>query len=79
MKLFRFIISNVFFKNLFYIIMLTLLISFIIYIGLGFVTEHNNYVKVPKLFGLNVSKAIETTKNKSLKIIIIDSAKFNSN
>ena len=79
MKLFRFIISNVFFKNLFYIIMLTLLISFIIFFGLAFVTEHNNYVKVPKLFGLNVSKAIETTKNKSLKIIIIDSAKFNPN
>ena len=48
--------------------MLTLLISFIIFFGLGFVTEHNKYVKVPKLFGLNVSKVIETTKNKSLKL-----------
>ena len=79
MKLFRFITSNVFFKNLFYITLLSLLMALMVFFGLGIVTEHNNYVKVPKLLGFNVSKAIEAAKYKSLNIIILDSAKFNPN
>ena len=79
MKLIRFIYSGVFFKNIFYISCLTILVVFIVFFGLGFVTQHNKYVKVPELFGLKISKAIETAKNKSLSIIILDSAKFNSN
>ena len=79
MKLIRFIYSSVFFKNIFYISCLTILVVLSVFFGLGFVTQHNKYVKVPELFGLNVSKAIETAKNKSLNIKILDSAKFNPN
>ena len=79
MKLFRFIISGVFLKNIFYIICFNIIIVVIIFFGLGFITQHNNYVKVPNLFGLNISKATESAKNKSLNIIILDSAKFNPN
>ena len=79
MKLFRFIVSRIFFKNIIYLICFTLLVAFMIFFGLGFVTQHKNYVKVPKLFGLNISKAIESAKKKSLNIIILDSAKFNQN
>ena len=79
MKLIRFMYSGVFFKNIFYISCLTILVVFIVFFGLGFVTQHNKYVKVPELFGLNISKAIETLKNKSLNIKILDSAKFNPN
>ena len=79
MKLIRFICSGVFFKNIFYISCLTILLVFIVFFGLGFVTQHNKYVKVPELFGLNISKAIETAKNKSLNIKILDSAKFDPN
>jgi beta-lactam-binding protein with PASTA domain len=50
-----------------------------IFFGLGFVTQHNNYVKVPRLFGLDISKAVQSAKSKSLSIIILDSAKFNPN
>ena len=50
-----------------------------IFFGLGFVTQHNKYVKVPELIGLSISKAIEAAKYKSLNIIILDSAKFNPN
>jgi beta-lactam-binding protein with PASTA domain len=50
-----------------------------IFFGLGFVTQHNNYVKVPRLFGLDISKAVQSAKSKSLNIIILDSAKFNPN
>ena len=56
MKLFRFIISSVFFKNIFYIICFTLIVAFTIFFGLGFVTQHNNYVKVPELFPFFTSK-----------------------
>jgi beta-lactam-binding protein with PASTA domain len=52
---------------------------FIIFFGLGFITQHNNYVKVPRLFGLDISKAVQSAKSKSLSIIILDSAKFNPN
>ena len=55
------------------------MLFFIVFFGLGFLTQHNNYVKVPKLFGLNISKAIESAKIKSLNIVILDSAKFNPN
>lgn len=79
MILFRFIVSRIFFKNIFYIICFTLLVAFMIFFGLGFLTQHNNYVKVPKLFGLNISKAIESANKKYLNIIILDSAKFNQN
>ena len=79
MKLIRFIFSSVFFKNIFYIFCLTVLIAFSVFFGLGYVTQHNKYVKVPELFGLNISKAIETAKNKSLNIKILDSAKFDPN
>ncbi len=79
MKLIRFIFSSVFFKNIFYIFFLTVLIAFSVFFGLGYVTQHNKYVKVPELFGLNISEAIETAKNKSLNIKILDSAKFNPN
>ena len=79
MILFRFIVSRIFFKNIFYLICFTLLVAFMIFFGLGFVTQHNNYVKVPKLFGLNISKAIESANKKYLNIIILDSAKFNQN
>ena len=79
MKLIRFICSSVFFKNIFYISCLTILVVLSVFFGLGFVTQHNKYVKVPELFGLNISEAIETAKNKSLNIKILDSAKFNPN
>ena len=79
MKLFKFIISRVFFKNIFYIICVTLFVGFLIFFGLGFVTQHKNYVKVPKFFGLNISKAIESAKSEYLNIVILDSAKFNPN
>ena len=79
MKIIRFIFSTVFFKNIFYISCLTILVVLSVFFGLGFVTQHNKYVKVPELFGLNISEAIETAKNKSLNIKILDSAKFNPN
>ncbi len=79
MKIIRFIFSTVFFKNIFYISFFTVLVAFSVFFGLGFVTQHNKYVKVPELFGLNISEAIETAKNKSLNIKILDSAKFNPN
>ena len=79
MKIIRFIFSTVFFKNIFYISCFTVLVAFSVFFGLGFVTQHNKYIKVPELFGLNISEAIETAKNKSLNIKILDSAKFNPN
>ena len=79
MKLLRFLISSVFVKNMFYLFCFTFIIMFMIFFGLGFVTQHNNYVKVPRLFGLDISKAVQSAKSKSLSIIILDSAKFNPN
>ena len=79
MKLFKFIISNVFFKNIFYIFCLTMIIAFLIFFGLAFATQHNKYVEVPNFLGVNISSAIKSANNKSLKIIILDSAKFNPN
>ena len=79
MKLFRFIASGIFLKNIFYLACFTTALVSVIFFGLGFVTQHNNYVEVPKLLGLSISKAIEDTKHKSLNIIILDSAKFNPN
>ena len=70
----------VFSSRIYFIFLALLYLLFLLFFfGLGYVTQHNKYVKVPELFGLNISKAIETAKNKSLNIKILDSAKFNPN
>ena len=77
MILFKFLISRFFFRNILYIICFSLFVFFLVFFGLSFLTQHNNYIRVPKLHGANITKAIESAKSKSLNIVILDSTKFN--
>ena len=80
MKILKFFLSKTFLKNIFYIALTTLVSIFFSFFILKLVTQHNYYVEVPNLVGFEISKAnrfIELSEAKSLKIEVLDSAKFN--
>ena len=82
MKILKFFLSKSFLKNIFYITLLTSLSVFFSFFILKLITQHNYYLEVPNLVGFEISKAnrfIELSEASSLKIEVLDSAKFNPN
>ena len=82
MKILKFFLSKSFLKNIFYIALITSASVFLSFIMLKLITQHNYYVEVPNLVGFEISKAnrfIELSEASSLKIEVLDSAKFNPN
>ncbi len=80
MKILKFFLSKTFLKNIFYIALTTLVSIFFSFLILKLVTQHNCYIEVPNLVGFEISKAnrfIELSEARSLKIHVLDSAKFN--
>ena len=82
MKILKFFLSKSFLKNIFYITLITSASVFFSFFILKLITQHNYYVEVPNLVGFEISKAnrfIELSEASSLKIEVLDSAKFNPN
>ncbi len=82
MKILKFFLSKSFLKNIFYIALITSASVFFSFFILKLITQHNYYVEVPNLVGFKISKAnrfIELSEASSLKIVVLDSAKFNPN
>ena len=82
MKILKFFLSKSFLKNIFYITLLTSVSVFFSFFILKLITQHNYYLEVPNLVGFEISKAnrfIELSEASSLKIEVLDSAKFNPN
>ena len=82
MKILKFFLSKSFLKNIFYITLITSASVFFSFFILKLITQHNYYVEVPNLVGFEISKAnrfIELSEASSLKIVVLDSAKFNPN
>ena len=81
MKILKFFLSKSFLKNIFYIALITSASVFFSFFILKLITQHNYYIEVPNLVGFEISKAnrfIELSEASSLKIEVLDSAKFNS-
>ena len=82
MKILKFFLSKSFLKNIFYIALITSTSVFFSFFILKLITQHNYYLEVPNLVGFEISKAnrfIELSEASSLKIEVLDSAKFNPN
>ncbi len=82
MKILKFFLSKSFLKNIFYIALITSTSVFFSFFILKLITHHNYYIEVPNLVGFEISKAnrfIELSEASSLKIEVLDSAKFNPN
>ena len=82
MKILKFFLSKSFLKNIFYITLITSASVFFSFFILKLITQHNYYIEVPNLVGFEISKAnrfIELSEASSLKIVVLDSAKFNPN
>ena len=60
--------------------LITVVSVFFSFFILKLITQHNYYIEVPNLVGFEISKAnrfIQLSEASSLKIIVLDSAKFN--
>ena len=77
MDFIKYIFSKYFFKQLFKAIVLTLFFVLSLYFYLTITTNHNKYINVPELKGVNVNNAIVILEENSLSYVILDSALYN--
>ena len=77
MNFIKYIFSNYFFKQLFKAIVLTLFFVLVLYFYLNITTNHNKYINVPELKGVNLNKAKVILEENNLSYIILDSALYN--
>jgi len=73
MSLGRFLISKVFFKNLFYVIIITIVLVFLILTWLKIYTRHGQNKAVPDFYGLTVKECEPLAAKDHLRLIIQDS------
>ena len=77
MNFIKYVFSKYFFKQLFKAIVLTLFFVLILYFYLNITTNHNKYINVPELKGVNLNKAKVILEENNLSYIILDSALYN--
>lgn len=77
MNFIKYILSKYFFKQLFKAIVLTLFFVLVLYFYLNITTNHNKYINVPELKGVNLNKAKVILEENNLSYIILDSALYN--
>ena len=77
MNFIKYVFSKYFFKQLFKAIVLTLFFVLILYFYLNITTNHNKYINVPELKGVNLNKAKVILEENNLSYVILDSALYN--
>ena len=77
MNFIKYIFSKYFFKQVFKAIVLTLFFILTLYFYLNITTNHNKYINVPELKGINFNKAIVLLEENNLSYIVLDSALYN--
>ena len=77
MNFIKYVFSKYFFKQLFKAIVLTLFFVLILYFYLNITTNHNKYINVPELKGVNFNKAKLILEENNLSYVILDSALYN--
>lgn len=77
MNFIKYIFSKYFFKQLFKAIVLTLFFVLILYFYLNITTNHNKYINVPELKGVNFNTAKLILEENNLSYVILDSALYN--
>jgi len=77
MNFIKYIFSKYFFKQLLKAIVLTLFSVLILYFYLNITTNHNKYINVPELQGVDFNRAIDVLEENDLSYIVLDSALYN--
>ena len=78
MSLIKFLFSLKFFKQIIYIICITIVLIVISVISLSYITMHGESVKVPNLIGKTLDQVDVDLKSLDLSFVILDSARYNS-
>ena len=78
MSLIKFLFSLKFFKQIIYIICITIVLIVISVISLSYITTHGESVKVPNLNGKTLDQVDVDLKSLGLSFVILDSARYNS-
>jgi beta-lactam-binding protein with PASTA domain len=79
MRYLRFLLSGLFFKNLFLATISGGVLVALTLLFLNIITHHNDYQKVPDLEAVALDLAIAALENEDLRYEVLDSAKFNPN
>ncbi|MCO5285964.1 MAG: PASTA domain-containing protein [Chitinophagaceae bacterium] len=72
--MFKSLLQKSFFINLLAAIALVLLLIFLFFVSLGWLTHHGSYLKVPDIVGMNTDKAVDLLKNQGFEVVITDSS-----
>ncbi len=79
MNLLRYFFSRYFFKQIFIASIISCIIIAIVFIFLNINTNHNNYISVPELKGIDVEEVKDILNKNKLKYEVSDSTFFNPN
>ena len=79
MKLIRFLFSRIFYKQLFYILILSVIIVVSLIFYLNHSTFHGKSIVVPNLIGKTINEVDQELNKLTLRYEVIDSARYNSN
>ena len=71
--MFKFIARQSFIVNLLAAIVLVLLLGFIFFQSLGWITNHGDYLKVPQVSGMKVADATQLLEKQGFDVVITDS------
>jgi len=77
MEFLKFLISRLFFKHLFYVIVITISVIVLIFLFLKIYTRHGQALSVPDLRGLTILEAQDILVSKKLRYQVIDSVYSN--
>ncbi len=66
---FKFIAKQSFFVNLLFAILLMVLVGFLFFQSLGWLTHHGSHLKVPSVTGLKVDKALDLLEKEGFEVI----------
>jgi beta-lactam-binding protein with PASTA domain len=72
-KVFKFIAKQSFIVNLLTAIVLLLILGFIFFQSLGWITNHGDYLKVPSVTGKTVNEAVALLEKQGFEVVITDS------
>jgi len=73
MELLKFLVSRLFLKHLFYVVVITFFVLIFIFLFLKFYTRHGQAFSVPDLRELSIQEAQELLASKKLRYQIVDS------
>ncbi|MFN0729877.1 PASTA domain-containing protein [Polaribacter gochangensis] len=77
MSIFKFMKSTIFFKQIAFVVVASLLLVFVLKWWLGFTTNHDQKIEVPDLSKMELSEVSKKLEALDLTFIVLDSTRYN--